>query len=351
MMLPAHGPAAAGGIEATNMQRLQSAEIECYAADRLVVINGLRLVKCGDIMLMIEVKSSLAWHCAARTILSSPERRSLMSDRYPVARPIDIDHSVRDEEALAQSLLEAAMPGARLIYRDTQSHGECDFELLHSDGRPSEPVEVTTSTCEAARRIYAQIRRGPKGTGLFEPRVVSAQDWLITPNMNADMRRVRANADKYLALIEADGLTMFVFEAHAGRSEAVRRIHAEIGIDDGCVMKWKPPGRIGIAYPGGGGQLDEECVCSAVEVEAQKADNKHKLDRMSVAERHLVVVIDSSNAVVFMAMRRGLIPRRPPRLPSEITTIWVICQLDDHRWIMWRAKATGWEDLGEWEGA
>jgi hypothetical protein len=51
-----------------------------------------------------------------------------------------MDHA----ERIAKLVVEAALPGTEMVFRDEQSHGECDFDL-HYPNETHAAVEVTES--------------------------------------------------------------------------------------------------------------------------------------------------------------------------------------------------------------
>jgi hypothetical protein len=256
---------------------------------------------------------------------------------------------MRDEERIAQALLEGAT-GARLIYNQSQSHGEPDFFLHRADGGP-EPVEVTRSTDQHLQLQYARIKQGH-----FVRRTKTSHDWLVEPYPDADIQRIRENVDAYVADIEAEGLSRFFFPIDAAHHLSVQRISRELRLEAGQAVTFKTPG-IGIGLPAAGGKVLADHVVAAVEHEARKPDNIRKLVKLDANRRHLVVVLDplddqseDREAQPLGAMRHGLLPDRPPTLPAGITDAWVIgSDYSSDRYKLWHATGVDWQDLGDWK--
>jgi hypothetical protein len=104
-----------------------------------------------------------------------------------------------------------------------------------------------------------------------------------------------------------------------------------------------------MGLPGRGGQLSGEQVVAAVELEANKTDNRTKLGRASSAIRHLAVVFDDHNGLGRTSMLEGFVPDRPAALPPEITTAWAISRYygGSDEYLVWRNKSgAAWEVIG-----
>lgn len=249
-------------------------------------------------------------------------------------------------EAAAKSIVENLIPGARMHYRESQSLGEHDFDLEFPTGTRI-PLEVTVSTDEAAVATRAAILSKRRG-GSFVGRVHCAHDWYVHPRRHADIKNIRKRVDSYLAAIEAEEREQFNAFTDAAKSPAVFAILKELGIEYGRVVNWKSPG-IGIATPGDGGLVDPALVNEAVETEALKADNRRKLSSAEGAEKHLFVYVDHTRHVVWVAVREKAPPAAGPKLPPEITHVWVATWAGDGAWhTVWHARrGFSWTHMGQ----
>lgn len=244
-------------------------------------------------------------------------------------------------EAAAKSIIERLIPGARMHYCDSQSLGEHDFDLEYPTGTRV-PLEVTQSIDRAMKETCAAIR------GSFVPRVLCKCDWYVYPGRDARINPIRKRVDSYLAKIEAEGRTQFFAFTDSAKSPAVRKILLELGIEYGCVFKWKSPG-IGIGPPGDGGLVDPMLVNEAVEAEALKADNKRKLGAAAASEKHLFVYVDYARTVISEAVNGEAPPAAGPKLPPEITHAWVATWAGDGGWhTVWHAqRGSSWTHMGQ----
>jgi len=248
-------------------------------------------------------------------------------------------------EIAAKRIVETLVRGAKMHYRESQSAGEHDFDLEYAIG-VSVPLEVTMSTDEETEAIEAAIMRSRKG-GPFVPRIQCQHDWWVHPTKHARINRIRTDVDSYLAAIEAEEWEDFNSLIDAAESPAVHAILQDLQIESGKITKWKSPG-IGIATPGGGGLVDPALVNEAVEIEACKDDNKRKLGSAEGSEKHLFVYVTPTKYLVWVAIRDGELPASGPKLPPEITHVWLTTWAGDGGWhTVWRApRDDSWTHIG-----
>ena len=249
-------------------------------------------------------------------------------------------------EAAAKSIVERLIPGARMHYRESQSLGEHDFDLVHPTGKRI-PLEVTVATDEATEATRAAIR-SPRRGGSFIPRVHCARDWYIYPRRHANINKIRKHVDSCLAALEAEGRTRFNAYIDAEEAPSVFTILHELGIEHGSVVRWKSPG-IAIPMPGDGGVVDPALVNAAVETEALKADNQRKLRSAEGMEKHLFVYVTRTRHVLWVAVREGELPAAGPKLPPEITHVWVATWTGGCAWhTVWQAqRGFAWTHMGQ----
>jgi hypothetical protein len=253
---------------------------------------------------------------------------------------------LRDSERTAKSIVESVLPGTVLEYQSAQSAGEHDFDLRKADGTIA-PLEVTVSTVQALEAASAVLRNEKRG-GRFIPQTKSSKDWLVEPLVTANLKKVRDKVDEYLAAVESEGLQRFFSPMDAGTSPAVMRLYRELGIEGGTVVRWKPPGRIGINTPSAeGGLVTPKSVLDAVAVECLKPDNRRKLGAAGAAERHLFVMVSPTHFLPWVAMVDEVLPADPPLLPPEITHVWAAAPARKAgEYVVWLGTAAGWRDVG-----
>jgi hypothetical protein len=154
--------------------------------------------------------------------------------------------------------------------------------------------------------------------------------------------------DSYLAPIEAAGIEHFFSASDRHRHPAVERIYTDLQVSSGDVMDGVLPGCISIALPIDGGFIDSSLVSDAVEAEALKPDNRHKLSSECTSEGHLFVFIARLNHRVWTPLVDLPPPPEAPELPQEVTHVWAVgpAQSGDG-YVVWRASvASDWYSLG-----
>ncbi|MCZ6679768.1 MAG: hypothetical protein O7E52_21260 [Candidatus Poribacteria bacterium] len=236
--------------------------------------------------------------------------------------------------------------GARMQYRHDQSTSVHDFDLHYADGTVA-AVEVTASVAEQMECTAAAIANARKG-GPFVCAKKCRHGWWVHPLPSANINKIRTHVDEYLAAIEAEGHHRFLAATDAASSPAVARILSELRIEAANVVQWKTPNCIGIALPGQGGLVSAENVQRAIEVEANKRDNRQKLARADVGERHLFIYIDPRNFLPRVACIDESPPQPGPSLPHEITHIWAAAQTRSaDKFMVWKAeRGKNWQCLG-----
>ena len=249
-------------------------------------------------------------------------------------------------EQVAQAVVEAVEVGATMRPKSEQSHGEHDFDLHYPDGRIA-TLEVTAAMDENAERTIAALRDNRKG-GPFAKRAPGRQGWYIHPGRNANINRVRSQADAYLARVEADGLTKFFSSTDAADYDSVRQIWNDLQIVGGTVFQWKTPETIGISAPGGGGAVSVSAFLRAVSTEANKPDNLRKLREAGTEERHLFVYIDMLNFLPWVAFVDSDPPADAQDPPDGITHVWAAAEgRSINEFVVWLMKCgDAWRNVG-----
>jgi len=248
-----------------------------------------------------------------------------------------MDHA----ERVAKHIVEALIPGATMVYHTAQSTGDHDFDLTYADGT-TVPVEVTASMDPVQVQTYAAIKK----QGGLVPRQKCRLDWLVHPLPGANIKRIRAEIDKYLADVETDGISYFHTHAHAYMYQSVDRLRQDLGVESAGVVKWKQPG-IQIGYPGTGGAVGAECAVEAIDLEARKDDNRRKLAATGATARHLFVYVDALNFLPWVGVRDFDPAGHTPSLPEEITDVWAAAGAGrPTQYRVWRGDSKGWRSVG-----
>ena len=238
-------------------------------------------------------------------------------------------------EQIAKRVLEALLVDAKLIYQAEQSHSEYDFELHYADGRIA-AVEATSSVNQVLTETVSAIR-GERAGGSSLPAIKCTKSWVIFPASGADIPRIRASVDDLLSQLEQRGIEHFSFTDRQLWSHPICR---ELGVTSGAVIarNTNTPSTIKIAFPVSGGAVGPTTATEAGEREAWKQDNRTKLGAAKSDERHFVVYVDGMNGQPWTALTEFDPPSALPNLPDEITHIWMIGQIAENSFILWRAS-------------
>jgi hypothetical protein len=263
-------------------------------------------------------------------------------------------------EGIAKLVVEAALPGSEMVFRDEQSRGEYDFDLHYRDGMPTAAVEVTESADQQHREISAEIRKKNNGWAVIEAEKCKT-DWIITLLKRAKDERIRnfgKKVDACLSLLEQAGRKRFDFlEAATSRrrrnagiekspvdpvTECVEKICYDLRIENGFAVDVdeRVPPKIFIKHPTRHGSGRASVAIEAGEREAWKDDNRKKLDAAQKEERHLFVYIDRMNGLPWAALTDFEPPSVLPNIPEEITHIWLAGYSGQAgKLVIWRATA------------
>ena len=237
-------------------------------------------------------------------------------------------------EVLAKAVIEHVIRGSTMKFHLEQAHGNYDFDLLYPDGRLA-AVEVTAAKDEHIEGTVAAVLDERKG-GPFVPRHHCRNDWIVHPTLEARINNIRRQIDSYLAEVETEGRSHFFAYVDFYESPAVRRLLEDLQIEAGDVTKWKTPG-ICITLPGQGAGPNPREVDDAVLREAQKQDNRRKLQEAEYPEKHLFVCIDFRFYAPWYAINKGKPSGLPMRLPKEIDIVWAVAGTSG-LYAVWRAK-------------
>jgi len=240
-------------------------------------------------------------------------------------------------EQVARLIIEALTPGGVMEFVDDQSRSVCDFQLILPNRTTAavevtsarEPVELATIAAIASKKHGGQTIKGHQ----------SQRSWLISPRSGANINLIRRDADSALAAVEAAGFSSFGPGATPAH-EAIAHAANHLGIFFGRVLECGEPGTIRVVPPLGGGAVNARVVHDAVVVEAQKPDNRTKLGRSGMSERHLAIYVDPANHNVWVPLVDFPPPEVVVELPAEMSDVWVFSEArHQDRYVVWRAKA------------
>jgi hypothetical protein len=224
-------------------------------------------------------------------------------------------------ESVAKRVLDAIIPGANLEYQSEQSNGEYDFNLHCADGTTA-AVEITAAIDERHLEMLAAIYDRRRGDRIIRP-TACKKSWIIFPAISASINKIRANADRYLARLEQEGNGSFF--CVSARTPSTRQICRELRIAFGSVLNSDCEPMIEIGRPIGAGAVGPRLAIKTGEAKAWKEDNRKKLGSATTAERHLVVYIPAGS-LAWSALTNFEPPATLPKLPREITNLWLIGQ-------------------------
>ncbi len=236
-------------------------------------------------------------------------------------------------EQIAKILLERIFLGSRMIYRQEQSHGEWDFDLQYREGEVA-AVEVTTSHNDSITQTSAQIYDRKKG-GARIPANQCKSSWAIRPILGANVNKIRKSADGFLRNLECQGISRFSLTEWRVPClpNGLEQERHKLGLEFGLVIAAQGRPEIQILGVISGRTIDPSTAIDAAMAEI--AENIQKLGRATCKDRHLVVVVDSRNGGPWIAMVDFAPPQEKPKLPREITHIWLVAQMSDDQFIIW----------------
>src|ERR1044072_3286209 len=156
-------------------------------------------------------------------------------------------------EAKAKLVIESVIPGSVMRYRADQSNRTYDFDLHYRPGRTA-AVEVTAAMDKGLEETTAAIHNKSKGGPAIKTKLCK-RDWYIHFESDANINKIRLDADRYLAKIEQEGQDEFFALPHWPSSDGIAQIYEDLRVISGRVMSWVNPGFIRMAPPGSGGAV------------------------------------------------------------------------------------------------
>ena len=255
---------------------------------------------------------------------------------------------MRRSERLAKAVVEAIIPGSRMMFRNSQANSEYDFDLWLHDGSKA-ALEVTASVDRDDLRAIVAITDPRKG-GQFLAAQHCRYTWHLQPTPGARIDRIREQADQQLARLEVLDVREFGVHAKGIDHAVAAQVAAILRVDSAKTLPWIKPPQIIIGMPGRGGLVTYDSITTVLSDEALKPDNRKKLGLAAgTIDRHLFVVVDPTSQDAWGALLVGSqTPLREPELPSEITHGWIACQSSstDPVRAMTYTRGTGWRDWG-----
>jgi len=241
--------------------------------------------------------------------------------------------TMRYGEAVAKRVLEMAIPGACMVFRENQSNMEYDFDLRLANGKLA-AVEATTSTNQAYRRTIDRIY-GRKNGGSCIDAVECKNSWIVFTPSN-EIGKIRKAVDGYLARLEAEGIESF---SCIDRAQCVQDLCADLKLTSGrAIPSMVAPPEIHIQF-----SPPASAVCATDPIKSSEKEmeaNKKKLGNAQKNERHLVAYVDQVHGQPFAALTSFEPPTEFPRLPNEIAHIWPITEVGKDHFVVWRGSKT-----------
>lgn len=277
-------------------------------------------------------------------------------DRRPPPRVGRLHRGPLGDFESAAARVVARLTGERVILQDDGSQiGMADIRIDYADHRPGF-VEVWADVNPRYAATYSRLMSRGQSLPLELPMASVRRDWFVTVGSTSNLRVLEAELEGLLAGLEARGVT---FETVADRralssqsDEDLRRL-----LQLGVVMLscGAPSSEDGLArlYPEGvegPGVVACAPVVSWVEetlASERLLDVRTKLMKTGAPERHvfLGVTFTSPGEVYFaLSLREPTLPDGPPKLPGEITHVWLMNAPPLGRCLAWFPDR-GWLDV------
>lgn len=242
--------------------------------------------------------------------------------------------------AFAGQLLSTVL-GGNVVPRDVPGApaGTHDFDLKLDDDRTI-AVEVTFSADHDKVEFWHVVHKTEWDVPQLE------HSWLLNVTPLARVGTLRGKIESLLRALERRSVYKFGLGVKVSAPE-IDELYRLL-VKAGAVWPDVHPSRIGI-YSTGGGATSTELVREVVEYEASKPDNRNKLARAKVDERHLFVGLDPATSPT--APASGFMDVRLPgpcNLPPEVDVAWIAIPATDdagnpteHLWRLDREN--GWQ--------
>jgi len=232
---------------------------------------------------------------------------------------------------------------------EDQSNGEHDFDIIAENGSCVGVVEVTSGIHEESKRWIARKRKH----GTIKCNTLKS-GWLLMCH-NPDLRWVKSEGCKHLAILEDHGLKEFSHDTKYSQTEKVAVAATSLlknGFENGCELGGGDGVLSFIVSHGehnGPNLISAKSVVDSLLVALEKPDNSHKLAQKrhpAHYSRHLFVEIDNiTQPEANISMIDGELPSAPLDLDSRATNVWAATRYRD-KIIVWGGDFDGWN---KWE--
>lgn len=262
---------------------------------------------------------------------------------------------LRPEELWAAACVRAALPGVVVgQHDDNTSPNTHDFDLAVLGGPAFAALEVTAAVDPELIEFWKII--DGRGERWIDPTI--AGGWAVSVRADASVKKLKVELPLLLGALEQTGPpygrdildsdpvfaeiadNLGVLKARQGGTSYPGSIY---------VMPELPTERTGGVVPQTGNALStwigDWTACPS------RYDNLTKLARAASTERHLFVILPGLAGtarfeVNDLLMRTGApLPTAAPRLPDEMTHVWVMSTWSGGRGFRWSPDA-GWETFG-----
>jgi hypothetical protein len=214
---------------------------------------------------------------------------------------------------VAGEIARAVLDGALAVPRDVLGGPPNlhDLDVVLRDGSTI-PVEVTIATNPAVRQLWAAV--GKQRWDI--PGLRSS--WSLDISPDTRINELRRALSPLLGELERRGVDRF--NASEPHDEPMSDL-GRLGVRFAKAVRGLPEPMVLVGSVGPADFVDGSDICDAVEHEAAKTDNRNKL--LAAGGGDLFVWVDPHAANAYAALSGTVsIPRRPPRLPDGINSVW-----------------------------
>lgn len=241
------------------------------------------------------------------------------------------------EEAAAKTV--ATVAGGDYELHDIPGRSSAyDYTIRRGDFRAA--VEVTQATDTAAERYYGAIGRYGES---FDAEGLQ-HHWMVavdTPPSDfraRDLKRLQQDLLAMISLLETKGRTRFDCHRAAEAEREVCATYDFVKFGNTVDLDGPPDVRLNhvpvVAFDAGD-------LVEVAEVRARLDDNRRKLAKSGLGERHLFVWVNVWELGASAAFAVGVPPPRAPDLPEEVTDLWV-GRLVDEEVQVWHFAGGTW---------
>ena len=267
-----------------------------------------------------------------------------------------------DFEFIAANVVRR-LTGARVILQDDGSKPAMpDLRIERSDGSVIY-AEVVTDFDPSYAQLFAELLKSGGQIPMRVEDLRSDRIWFLTVTGSFQVARLRWSVTTALTKLAAAGQLYEVAAEFEPRVPSGQRAEVVELVALGVVGLFSRPTNPGepgavLIYPDGvSGPVDPDWPAFLGWLESrlaseQWADVRRKLAATGAAERHVFVGVTFSFGEAFFALacEHSTLPPRAPRLPPEITHLWVMPVLGLGRCLTWSSES-GWIDAARhWQG-